>query len=86
VVKAIERQMSAALASNVGATTVELGPAAYAALTEDWGESASRVVVSRHDGVVVGIASERWPVASTVPTLELVIVCTGEIDHVRVRA
>ncbi len=80
VFAAIERAMRA---SDGTATAVELGPDAFDAITADWGDDADRVVVSRIDGRVLGLASARWPVTAAAPTVELKIVQSGAGDHVR---
>jgi hypothetical protein len=80
VFSTIER---AVRASDGTATAVELGPDAFDAITADWGDDADRVVVSRVDGHVLGLASDRWPVTSSAPTVELKIIQSGAGDHVR---
>jgi hypothetical protein len=81
IVHIIEQEVRAA---NGSATAIELGPAAYAVLTRDWGDDATSLVISRKDGRLIGLASERWPAQATVPMRELRIHHGGESDHIRV--
>lgn len=81
IVHTIEQQIRAA---NGSAAAVELGPVAYAELTRDWGDDATTLVISRKDGRLIGLASERWPAQATVAIRELRIEHGGESDHIRV--